>query len=139
LRSQPIGAAATNQFVRPAAISGTPRGVLPIAKPFQPAFQRPTVSPYLNLYREELDDSLPNYFAFVLPQLRQEEFAYQQQMELARLQQQLQARGAAGLPAPPVETAQSQDPHNYRARFMNTGHYFSGVPLPQPAVSGPAE
>ena len=123
---------APGQYFATSAPVAAPARVSPMAKPFQMSPQRPTISPYLNLYREEPDDSFPNYFAFVLPQIRQQEFAYQQQMELSRLQQQLQQTGRPAVTRAPSGGTGGIEPHNYHARFMNTGHYFSGIPLPQP-------
>jgi hypothetical protein len=122
---------APGQYYPAQTAAAAPARTTPVAKPFQMALQRPTISPYINLYREEPDDSFPNYFAFVLPQIRQQEFAYQQQLELSRLQQQLQQTGRTVTQAPAGGTG-GVEPHNYHARFMNTGHYFSGIPLPQP-------
>jgi hypothetical protein len=105
-------------------------GAMPI-KPFQWTPQRPTISPYLQLYREGLDDTLPNYFAFVLPQIEQQELLHRQQLELARIGQQLQAASRFASHPAAGAGALSAPPQNYQARFMNTGGYFSGVPLPQ--------
>lgn len=136
---------APGQFARPPVAAATPARVTPAVKPFHMASQRPTISPYLNLYREEQDDTLPNYFAFVLPQLRQQQFAQQQLQELTRMQQQLQQAGTGGAPAaghrPAMPagwsaSAADQQPFSYHSRFMNTGSYFSGVPLPKPPQDG---
>jgi hypothetical protein len=132
------GAPAPGQFVRPAVATSGAGGVAPAAKPFQFTPQRPTISPYLNLYRDERDDTLPNYFAFVLPQLQQQQFVQQQQLELARIHQQLQQASLQGQAAslPAGGSASGVQPHNYHARFMNTGGYFSGIQLPQAADAG---
>ena len=54
------------------------------SKPFDDVLQPSSISPYLNLDRLELDVSLPNYHAFVLPQLEQEEELQRQAAELRR-------------------------------------------------------
>jgi hypothetical protein len=131
----PWTAAAPGQFIRPSFATGAPARTLAPVKPFEAASQRPTISPYLHLYREERnDDTLPNYFAFVLPQMRQQEFYQQQQMELEEIQQQLR-RTSGVLPAVAQPAAQGQ-PHNYQARFMNMGNFYSGVGLPQVVDGG---
>jgi hypothetical protein len=88
-------------------------------KPFESASQRPTVSPYLNLYREEDDESAPNYFAFVRPALQQQDANRRQQSEIQRLQRQLQ-RAANYTPASPAATASGSS-----ARYLDTAHYYS--------------
>ncbi len=95
------------------------------SKPFQGFESGPTVSPYLNLYRNEDDgESAPNYYAFVRPQVEQTEANRNQQIELQKLQRQLQSttvvtpryRGAV-----PSTTGAA-------ARFMDTAQFFGGWP-----------
>jgi hypothetical protein len=67
-----------------------------IEKPFAHASHRPTVSPYLNLLREDLtDETIPNYHTLVRPQLEQIQFQQSQQRQndlVYRQLQQIQAR-----------------------------------------------
>jgi hypothetical protein len=67
-----------------------------VEKPFAHASHRPTVSPYLNLLREDLtDDVIPNYQTLVRPQLEQIAFQQSQQRQndmVYRQLQQIQAR-----------------------------------------------
>lgn len=105
--------------VRPAT-SSTPR---PKAKPFQGVESAPTVSPYLNLDRNDDDGvSTPNYYSFVRPQLEQQAANRGQQLEIQRLQRQLQNGTVA---APQYRTA-AQPETGTAARFMDTSQYFSG-------------
>ncbi len=92
---------------------------------FQPS--RPTVSPYLNLFRNN-NSPVPNYYTFVRPELNQMQVNQQQQQLLLRqsaeiqgLQQNLLQAQTAG----PVSGTSSwfQTPGS-RSTFMNTGGYF---------------
>ncbi len=85
-------------------------------KPFQTASTGPTISPYLNLFRDERESSeaLPSYFSFVRPQMEQQAANQRQQRDIQQLQRQLQSgpqyRSAtlpgAGTPARYMDTAQ---------------------------------
>lgn len=108
---------------RPRFISqgGTPVGVGASGKPFADQQQDPTISPYMNLFREDLDESLPNYYTFVRPYQQQVETNRQQQQRIQGLQQKVQrasyqAPGGAG----------SLPPTGTRARFGDTGQFYSG-------------
>ncbi len=80
----------------------------------------PTLSPYLNLFREEREDSLPNYYTFVRPVQQQVETNRNQQSQLQGLQRQVQ-RTAYQAPV-----AGTLPPTGTRSRFGDTGQYFSG-------------
>lgn len=96
--------------------SKTPRG-----KPFQSIPMEPAVSPYLNMYRRDVDGgNLPNYFAFVLPQLEQQQASRQQTAELQKLRDQVQNLGASG-------GAPSSASMSAHARYMDTAQYYSGM------------
>jgi len=85
------------------------------SKPFETIYGEPTISPYLNLYRdEENDEGVPNYFAFVRPQMEQLEANRLQQREFQQLRGQVQGM-SGGLPA--TGTA---------ARYMDTAQFYSG-------------
>jgi hypothetical protein len=87
---------------------------------FQPS--RPTVSPYLNLFRRDTGP-IPNYHLYVRPIQRQQAFNDQQQllnlqqgMEMQQLQENLiqVQRSATG-------------PTGIGAGFRNFSHYYSGI------------
>jgi hypothetical protein len=101
---------------RPNAQSTNSRG-----KPFQSIPTEPAVSAYMNMYRREADSNgVPNYFAFVLPQLEQQQANRQQASELQKLRGQVQALSSAGGAAnSPNMTA--------HARYMDTAQYYSGM------------
>ena len=95
-------------------------------KPFLDVHPEPTVSPYMNLFRDEDRFSAPNYFAFVRPQMQQIEVNRQQQAELRRLR--------LGLPSGPRTKASSAarratgSVKQYQAHFRNTGQFFPTTP-----------
>lgn len=77
------------------------------------AYQRPTVSPYLQLLNNNFID-VPNYQTLVRPQIEQQQINRQQQAELQNVQRQVsqnaaQAAGAVSQPAGP-------------SRIRGTGH-----------------
>jgi hypothetical protein len=87
---------------------------------YQPA--RPTISPYLNLFRRDVGP-LPNYYSLVRPQLNQIEFNKRQQVTNAQQQAQIQqnARNIVGISesvAAPTGTA---------SVYRNYGHYYPGL------------
>jgi hypothetical protein len=89
-------------------------------KPFQGVTASTTISPYLNLFRDEEreTESVPNYYAFVRPQLDQQEALAQQQRELDRRGRQLNHR-------PPGGSAQYQSSGG-PARYMDTAQFYGG-------------
>lgn len=124
------GAAAARQTLNqmPRRPRFIPQGGQPVGagtKPYAGAGQTadPTISPYLNLFREEEEGALPNYYTFVRPQQKQVETNRSQQRQLQGLQQQVQrtayqtpAGGGSGVvPAT-----------GFRARFGDTGQFYSG-------------
>ncbi|MEM9186884.1 MAG: hypothetical protein AAGB00_10355 [Planctomycetota bacterium] len=95
-------------------------------RPFRGASSRPTVSAYLELYREEFDEASPNYYAFVRPRLQQEQRSRQQQLELQRL------RRRGGAPRQLGGGQQPTGPRESRAaaagnasRYGDTGQFYS--------------
>lgn len=88
---------------------------------------RPTLSPYLNLARNDIGGSsgLPNYYTFVKPELDRRQDAAVQQSQIRQLQnqvsgvqanlQQAQQRGRAAVSGHPT-------------RFMSYSHYYPLMP-----------
>jgi hypothetical protein len=94
----------------------------PRGKPFQSVQNEPAVSPYLNLYRTETNgNNLPNYFAFVRPQLDQMQANRQQTAELQKLRGQLQNISSAGPGAPQSARMGAS------ARYMDTAQFYGGL------------
>lgn len=89
-------------------------------KPYTGAAPEPTISPYLNLFRDETDQALPNYHTFVQPQKRQLEYNRMQQRQLQSLNRQVQ-RTAFQQP-----NTGAVPPTGLQSRFGDTGQYYSG-------------
>jgi hypothetical protein len=85
-------------------------------KPFQGASTGPTVSPYLNLFRDErgATDDVPSYYTYVRPQLDQQASFQQQQREIQQLQRQMQ------------NGANYRRPGVTQARYMDTAQFYGG-------------
>lgn len=94
----------------------------PATRPFTNADAGPTVSPYLNLFREDFDESIPNYHAFVRPQLQQQRANRRQQAEIERLERQVRAAEAA--PAPTGAYGAMPATGRTAARFGDTGQFY---------------
>lgn len=104
--------------------SGAARPVVPtqVRKPYEGAVDSPTLSPYLNLFREDHNQYLPNYHAFVRPAQVQQTRNLQQRRELLNLRQQTQAMAVP----PPVGNpgGLARPTAGYGTRFMNTGQFY---------------
>jgi hypothetical protein len=86
------------------------------AKPFNMAQGGPTISPYLNLFRDEDQRAAPNYYTFVRPMQDQADATRMQQMQMQQLQRQVQQTSYA---APTGAAAGG-------ARYGDTGRYYGG-------------
>lgn len=95
------------------------------SKPFSNVRRGPTLSPYLNLLRNDGDDlgGLPNYHTFVRPALEQQRINRQQRRQIQRLDQEVQQVNR--------QLMFQQDPTNavrptgHVTVFMNHSHYYS--------------
>jgi hypothetical protein len=91
----------------------SPRGIGGYSGRYQPS--RPTISPYLNLYRTQRGP-IPNYHLYVRPILQQQQINAQQSAAVNQLQQGLQ------------ETQHTQHgPTGIGAGYRNFSHYYSGL------------
>lgn len=104
----PVAAPVTSgsfQASRPTGVAGN--------KPFSHVTDSPTLSPYLNLYREQSDEAIPNYYAFVRPQQQQNELNRKQALQLQKLSRQ-------------VRQVQYTSPvsDGVGGRFNNTGRFY---------------
>lgn len=88
-------------------------------KPFQGTSAAPTVSPYLNLFRDEraTTEVVPSYYTFVKPQLEQQATFQQQQREIQQLQRQVQSGGPTRGVVPGAGT---------QARYFDTAQFYGG-------------
>ena len=102
--------------------SSRPQQIEP--KPFENLARRPTISPYLGLDRIESGVSLPNYHAFVRPQIQQEKAFLQQEAELRRLRHQVRMASTAGIVT--KNPTNSLPTTGQSIQFLNTGSYFPG-------------
>lgn len=91
-------------------------------KPFQTLAPDPTVSAYLGLYRDENSQELPNYFAFVRPQMEQQEANWRQQREIQKLQRQVQQASTTVVGSQYDSNAPQATGHT--ARFMDTAQFY---------------
>jgi hypothetical protein len=94
-------------------------------KPFHTIYRDPTVSPYLNLYREENDsEGAPNYFAFVRPELEQIEANRTASRKIQQLSRQMQVRQqpTTGPQFQPTAASGRSAP----ARYMDTAQFYGG-------------
>jgi hypothetical protein len=102
---------------------GLGTGASAASKPFSNYTPPPTVSPYLNLFREERDGSSDfNYQTLVRPLLQQQQFnqqAERQAMELARRLQSMAAQSDFN-----PEGSTTQFPTGHQSVFMYYGHYY---------------
>jgi hypothetical protein len=85
-------------------------------KPFNHVTHAPTLSPYLNLYREESRGLIPNYHTFVRPMQQQHEANQRQSSQLHQLQRQVRQTSYS------TPTSGRSGP----ARYGDTAHYYSG-------------
>jgi hypothetical protein len=84
---------------------------------YQPA--RPTISPYLNLFRPEVSP-LPNYYSFVRPQFQERDFQGRQQAINVQQQAEIQTVNQ-GL----LQIAEPSIPSTGRGgTFRNYSHFF---------------
>lgn len=110
LRSNGYRVAARTGGATPPALAGAK------VKPFAGVGSTPTISPYLNLFRDETENATPNYHAFVRPQQLQMDANRQQQAQLQQLQRTVRQ---ATYQSPATNVAGG-------ARFGDTGRFYSG-------------
>jgi hypothetical protein len=122
--ASPEARATLNQLPGPAPVQSashlqtTRRG----GKPFQAIQSQPTISPYLYLNAGTNQASpMTNYFAFVRPQLEQQESGKQQQREIQQLRNQLQKMSSNG------SGAQSSSNPSAAAHYMDTAQFYRGL------------
>ena len=115
--------ATLSQLPGPAPVQSAPR-LQPVrrgGKPFQSVPTQSTVSPYLYLYGNSTNGSeLPNYFAFVRPQMDQMEASRQQQREIQQLRNQLQKMSPTPTGGEPHQSASM----NTAAHYMDTAQFY---------------
>jgi hypothetical protein len=95
----------------------------PSSKPFAGFSPEPTTSPYLNLFRDDIDGSGDfNYQTLVRPQLQQQQFNQQLQRQNQIIGQRLQQLSAQ--PDFNPRGSETQYPTGHSTVFMYTGRYY---------------
>jgi len=95
---------------------------------------RPTISPWLQLYRRDGIPDVPNYHQFVRPRQQMQRYLLQQNQQLQRQQLQLRQieRQQAAMQQTQSQMLAPQQSPNYRAptgigsSYMTHGSYFGG-------------
>lgn len=101
------------------------------SKPFSSVGSSPTVSPYLNLFRDDFDGGGDfNYQTLVRPQFQQlatnQQFQ-RQNLEISQRVQQISAQGAFQNPA----GSEQQYPTGHSTAFGYFGRYYPGMTQPR--------
>jgi hypothetical protein len=112
--------------VQPAAASQTAaRAARSRGKPFQTIETDPAVSPYLNLYRTDLNpNTMPNYYALVRPQFEQLEANRKQAADVQRLRKQLQNTAQPVAAPQPAPNGALSGGMSVAARYMDTAQFY---------------
>jgi hypothetical protein len=101
--------------------SARPRG----GKPFETVDSGPTISPYLNLYRNDTNtNTISNYYMIVRPQLDQIDANRKQAADMQRLRAQLQNAQSAGGGSQPVMYGTDSSRPAPVARFGYTAQFY---------------
>jgi hypothetical protein len=101
------------------------------AKPFASVSSSPTVSPYLNLFRDDLDGSSDfNYQTLVRPQFQQLATNQQFQRQNLELSQRVQSISAQS-PYKNPAGSETQYPTGHQTAFGYYGNYYPGMPRPR--------
>jgi hypothetical protein len=96
----------------------------PASKPFSTYTPPPTTSPYLNLFREDLEGGSDfNYQTLVRPMLQQQAINEQLQRQTIETARRLQAVAAQADFNP--QGSQSQYPTGHKTVFNYYGHYYT--------------
>jgi hypothetical protein len=94
------------------------------SKPFSSYSSAPTVSPYLNLFRTDLNTgSNFNYSTLVEPQLQQQQV--NQQLQRAAIQQNRRLQSIAAQADFNPQGSKDEYPTGHQTVFNYTGHYYS--------------
>jgi hypothetical protein len=93
------------------------------SKPFSNYSPGPTVSPYLNLFRVDLNGNQNfNYSTLVEPQLRQQQLNQQQERQNLQTSRRLQAISAQADYS--IQGSKEEYPTGHQTVYMYYGHYY---------------
>lgn len=112
---------ARNNVSAPRALHSRSFNRQPISKPFRNIQQQPTVSPYLNLVRDD-NGGTANYQTLVRPQVEQLNINRQQELQYERLDRQFQDFRSES--AYPQQGAINLRETGHTTQFMNRSHYY---------------
>jgi hypothetical protein len=100
----------------------------PAGKPFSGYTPSPTISPYLNLFREDFDGSSDfNYQTLVRPMLQQQQINQQVERQAMEMARRMQSMAAQSDFSPQGST--TQFPTGHQTVFMYYGHYYPTAPV----------
>ena len=91
-------------------------------KPFSGTVRTSTITPYLNLDVRQSEVGLPNYYAFVKPQLDQQRTNQKQTQRMQRMQRDLRMASTPGIVSPDGGIPTT----GHSTQFLNMGNYFPG-------------
>lgn len=91
-------------------------------KPFSGTTYTSTITPYLNLDVRQSDVGIPNYYAFVRPQLEQQRTNQLQRRRMQRMQRELRMASVPGIASPNGGIPTT----GHSTQFLNIGNYFPG-------------
>jgi hypothetical protein len=92
------------------------------SKPFSGMVTNSTITPYLNLDVRQSDVGIPNYYAFVRPQLEQQRTNQLQSRQMQRMQRDLRMASVPGIASPNGGIPTT----GHSTQFLNIGNYFPG-------------
>lgn len=96
----------------------------PALKPFSTVQSQPTVSPYLNLFRNDLNgNNSLNYSTLVRPQLQQQQT--NDQLERQNLQNARRLQAIAAQPKSNQQGSKDVYPTGHQTAFNYLGHYYT--------------
>jgi hypothetical protein len=90
------------------------------SKPFSGKVTDSTITPYLNLDIRQSDVGIPNYYAFVRPQLDQQRTNQLQSRQMQRMQRDLRMASVPGIASPNGGIPTT----GHSTQFLNIGNYF---------------
>ncbi|QDS97329.1 hypothetical protein [Adhaeretor mobilis] len=93
----------------------------PQRKPFSNVTQQSNISPYLALDYQESEFAIPNYYAYVRPQLQQRQRQQRQTSQIRNLQNEV--RQVAAPPGAPSATDGVANT-GHATQFLNVGGYY---------------
>lgn len=100
------------------------------SKPFSSVSSSPTISPYLNLFRQNLDDNTDNYNTLVRPQLQQQQINQNFQREAQAITRHVQSLSAK--PAFNPQGSEQYLPTGHPTGFMNYSHFYPSASTRRP-------